>query len=185
MSDPVHVERVVVPKPAPKKTKFPWGKARAGLWGLCIGLVAGAWIGGGPDRYGEADGVVGGIWGAGRSLARGGHYLSATLRDCVSSDASAVRRLGLNQQIETRLWQDKRLEAAGIIVQIEADGTAVLKGIVPDEEHKDRAVTLARDTRGVEQVVDELAIRPSTRTIDAGSSAAVPTGVATSDRVVR
>lgn len=185
MSDQVQVERVVVPKPSTKKAKFPWAKARCVLWGSIVGFAIGAWVGGGPDRYGEADGVVGGLQGAGRTLGRCCGYLSATIRDCVSSDTSAVRSIGLNQQIETRLWQDKNLEADGIIVQVQGDGTAVLKGIVPDDDHKDRAVTLARDTRGVERVVDELAVRPSARTIDAASAEAVPTGVAASDRVVR
>ncbi|WP_435016180.1 BON domain-containing protein [Tundrisphaera sp. TA3] len=183
MSEQVPVDRVAVPRPRAKKPLLI--RPRWAVGGLAFGLVAGAWIGGGPDRYGEPEGVAGGLRGAGRTLSRGFDYLSATIQDCVASEPSSVRRIGLGQQIQTRLWQDKRLAAEGIIVEVEADGTAVLKGIVPDDDHKDQAVVLARETRGVEKVVDELAVRPSARTIDAVSAAAVPTGVVTDSSVIR
>ena len=72
-----------------------------------------------------------------------------------------------------------------IVVEVEDGGAVVLRGIVPDQDHKDRAASLARDTRGVEKVVDELAIRPSARTIKAVPSAPVPTGVASNARALR
>ena len=159
-------------------------KVRWPLWGLTLGILVGAWIGGGPDRYGEEDGIMGGLRGAGRTMSKTFQYAAATLRDTLTFDRSAVRRLGLRQQVETRLWQDKRLVADDIIVEVEDGGTAVLKGIVPDQDHKDKAVTLARDTRGVEKVVDELAVRPSSRTIKAAPAPAVPTGVASNSKSV-
>jgi hypothetical protein len=160
-------------------------KVRWPLWSLVVGLVVGTWIGGGPSRYGEEEGIVGGVRGAGRTLSKAFQYTAATIRDCLTYDRSAVRKLGLAQQIETRLWQDKRLVADSVVVEVEDGGTAVLKGIVPDEVHKDRAVALARDTRGVEKVIDELAVRPSARTINTAPAAPVPTGVASNGRDVR
>ena len=175
MSEAPESDRLIMLKPGVKSALR---RSRWPIWGLAMGLVVGTWLGGGADRYGEEEGVVGGFRGAGRTMVRGYRYAAAVLRDCVTFDQSAVRRLGLAQQIETRLWQDKRLVADTLVVEVEEGGTAVLRGIVPDEEHKERAVSLARDTRGVEKVVDELAIRPSTRTLNATPSTPVPTGVA-------
>jgi hypothetical protein len=161
------------------------GKALWPFAGLIVGLFVGAWIAGGPDRYGEAEGVIGGLRGAGRTMARGFRYTAATLHDCLTQESSSVRKLGLGQQIETRLWQDKRLAAEGIVVEIEEEGTAVLKGLVPDADHKEKAVALTRDTRGVERVVDQLAVPPPPRTIEAAPAPAVPTGVASGVRVMK
>ncbi len=160
-------------------------KARWLLIGMCLGSFAGAWAGGGTDRYGEEEGFIGGLRGACGTLARGYRYTAATLAECVGSDGDSVRNLGLGRQIETRLWQDKRLDAVGIVVEVEGGGKAVLTGQVPDATHKDRAVMLARDTRGVEKVVDQLAVAPPPRTIETSPSVAVPTGVASGARIVR
>jgi BON domain len=179
MSEQIEDSRLFMLKPS---VRAMLKKARWPLWSLIFGLIVGTWIGGGTNRYGEEEGFVGSVRGAGRTMARSFRYTAATIRDCLTSDHSSVRKLGLGQHIETRLWQDKRLVADEILVEIEDGGTAVLRGIVPDEEHKEKAVSLARDTRGVEKVVDELAIRPSSRTIKTAPSAAVPTGVASNGR---
>jgi hypothetical protein len=179
MSEHAETDRLVMLKPGIRTFL---SKSRWPLWSLITGLLIGAWIGGGYDRYGEADGIGGCLRGAGRTMTKSFHYAAATVRDCLTMDRSSVRRLGLTQQIETRLWQDKRLEAGEIVVEVQDQGTAILKGIVPDEAHKDKAVSLARDTRGVEKVVDELAVRPSARTITTPPVPSVPTGVATAGR---
>ena len=176
MNDQSQDDAVVAAKPIFTKARLT--KARWAAGGMALGVLIGAWIVGGPDRYGEEEGFVGGLRGAGRTMTKGFRYTAAMFRDCLAQERSSVRGLGLAEQIETRLWQDKRLVAEGIIVEVEEEGTAVLKGIVPDEGNKEKAVSLARDTRGVERVVDELAIRPSSRTIKATPAAAVPTGVA-------
>ena len=150
-----------------------WFAARLGM-----GLAIGMWLGGGPDRYGEEEGFVGGFRGACRTIAKGSRYAGATLLDLVFQQRSAVRNLGLTQQVETRLWQDKRLVTNQINVDVEEEGTVVLRGLVPDLIHKERAVSLAQDTRGVARVVDQLAVSSASRVIEAKPSAAVPTGVA-------
>jgi hypothetical protein len=176
MSDPQQVG--VAAKPSRILTKTRLAKARWGLGGLFLGLLAGAWIGGGTDRYGESEGVIGGVRGGWRTMTRGFHFTAATVKDCMTKDGCSVRNLGLARQVENRLWQEKHLVADGIVVEVSEPGTAVLSGQVPDSAHKDRAVTLARDTRGVEKVVDQLAVAPAARTIEATPGAAVPTGVA-------
>jgi hypothetical protein len=160
-------------------------RARWLVVGLAFGTFAGAWAGGGTDRYGEQAGFVGGIRGACGTIARGYRYTAATVAECVGDDDCLVRNLGLERQVETRLWQDKRLDAASIVVDVEEGGKAVLTGLVPDAAHKDRAVMLARDTRGVEVVVDQLAVATATRTIETTPAPDVPTGVALGSRVIR
>ncbi len=129
--------------------------------------------------------MLGGLRGAWGSLARGYLYTAATISECCSQDSHSVRNLGLSRQIETRIWQDKQLASEGIVVTVEQGGTAVLTGQVVDPAQKERAVSLARDTRGVEKVVDQLAVASESRTIDAATSTDVPTGVATGTKVVR
>jgi hypothetical protein len=145
---------------------------------LAISVGVGMWLGGGADRYGEQEGIVGSVRGACRTIAKSGQYAAATLLDVVFQQRSSVRKLGLAQQVETRLWQDKRLVADQIVVEIEEEGTAVLRGLVPDLLHKEMAVSLAQDTRGVARVVDQLAVSPASRVIETKPAAAVPTGVA-------
>jgi hypothetical protein len=137
------------------------------------------WVAGGTERYGEASGFMGSIRGAYRTIIKGFRYTAASVKDSSSEGSFSVRNLGLGQQIETRLCQDKRLDATGIVVEVEEDGTAVLRGLVSNSAHKDTAVTLVRDTRGVERVIDHLAVPPEARVIETTAGSAVATGDAT------
>jgi hypothetical protein len=152
---------------------------------MTLGVLAGAWAGGGTDRYGEDEGFLGGMRGARGTFVRSYRYTVAAISECMTNDHSLVRDLGLGRQVENRLWQDKRLAAEAIVVAVEKGGRVVLTGQVPTAPDKERAVALARDTRGVETVVDQLAVATASRTIDAPSSPAVPTGVASGVRVLR
>ncbi len=153
-------------------------KVRWGLAGLLIGVALSVWAGGAPDRYDEPTGVMGLVRGVYRTFARGATYTTAHCRDCFATNPSAVRNLGLRRQVKSRLTQDKKLDAREITLQVQDDGTVVLEGLVPDQAHKDRAATLARDTRGVERVVDHLAVPPRARIIDAPPAVEVPEDVA-------
>ncbi len=159
---------------APKR--WPFARTRCACGGLIAGLLLAGWAAGGTERYGEASGFVGSVRGAYRTLLKGFRYTAASVHDSSSEGSSSVRNLGLGQQIETRLCQDKRLDASGIIVEVQEDGTAVLRGLVASAAHKDTAVTLVRDTRGVERVIDHLAVPPAARIIDTPAGGSVPTG---------
>ena len=154
-------------------------KARWGLGGMLAGIVFSVWAAGGPDRYGEPDGLMGLARGVCRTIHRGFRYTAANCRDAFAENPSSVRTLGLAHQVEARLSQDKKLDAQGITLDVEDDGTVVLEGLVPDATHKDRAATLARDTRGVVKVVDHLAVPPPARIIDAPPAAGRSVDVAT------
>jgi len=90
---------------------------------------------------------------------------SDTIHDTYTSARTSVRNLGLEQQIESRLRQDKTLDAGRIELHVEDEGTAVLKGLVIDVEAREKAVQLVRDTRGVLKVIDHLAVPPPPRVI--------------------
>ena len=158
-----------------KPKKWPFPRVRCFSAGLLVGTLIAGWAAGGTERYGEAGGIVGNARGAYRTLLKGFRYTAASVRDSTSHGSDSVRNLGLGQQIETRLCQDKRLDAAGIVVEVEEDGTTVLRGLVSSPAHKDTAVTLVRDTRGVERVIDHLAVPPEPRIIDTLAGGSVPT----------
>ncbi len=156
--------------------KWPFARTRCSFAGLIVGLLLAGWAAGGTERYGEAPGFFGSVRGAYRTLLKGFRYTAASVRDSSSQGSSSVRNLGLGQQIETRLCQDKRLDATGIVVEVEEDGTAVLRGLVSSPAQKDTAVGLVRDTRGVERVIDHLAVPPTARIIDTPAGGSAPTG---------
>ena len=165
--------------------KWPLPRTRCVIAGFAVGLLAAGWAGGLSDRYGEPEGAVGTFKGACRTVAKGVRYTIAHVHDCVSNDGTSVRSLGLGQQIETRLCQDKKVDAKQITVHVDEEGTATLRGLVPDSTHKEKAVALTRDTRGVLRVVDHLAVPPAARVIDTPVGDSVPTGVASQVRTVR
>lgn len=58
--------------------------------------------------------------------------------------------------VRTRLQSDKRL--AGLNLMVAAEGNTIkLQGVVPDARTRKIAMSLAENTAGVDQVVDELA----------------------------
>ena len=64
-------------------------------------------------------------------------------------------------------------------LEVRDGGTAVLRGGVPDEAARRRAVDLAKETVGVTLVVDELTILPPPRIIPASPDPAATPGVRT------
>ena len=161
------------------RKRWPFARIRCSLGGLVAGVLLAGWAAGGTERYGQEPGFVGQVRGTYRTFLKQFHFIAATGHDSFSEGSSSVRNLGLGQQIETRLCQDKGLDATGIVVDVEEDGTAVLRGLVSSSAHKDKAVTLVRDTRGVERVVDHLAVPPAARVINTPAGGSVPTGDAT------
>ncbi len=106
-----------------------------------------------------------------RSVARHTADVSSALWDRYTEARSSARNMGLEQQITSRFEGDKSIEADQIQVSVEAEGVVTLKGIVADKSVKEKAMELARDTRGVKKVVDHLAILPSPRVVTSPSDA--------------
>src|SRR5215472_4735365 len=74
----------------------------------------------------------------------------------------AGNRMGVQARVYARLRWDKAIHSSTIDIDVPKAGTVVLKGSVADAAAKKKAVELANDTVGVEQVIDQLAIAPPT-----------------------
>jgi osmotically-inducible protein OsmY len=69
--------------------------------------------------------------------------------------------MGLQGRVYGRLHWDKALEGASLDIAIRDTTTVILTGNVPSELAKTKAEQLARDTTGVGNVVNQLAVAPS------------------------
>lgn len=82
-----------------------------------------------------------------------------------STVGSGRMRGDVASQVDERLDSDKGLDSSKIEVRAGDGGAVELHGMVASQEAKDRAVSLARDTRGITRVVDHLAVVPKARVV--------------------
>lgn len=102
----------------------------------------------------------------GDRLAAVSRLTATKLRDALPTDAALAGPVGAFRRglpddpagrVKGRLETDRRL--AGLPFTITAEGERVtLRGVVPDAAARKRAVSLAENTIGVAEVVDELAV---------------------------
>lgn len=109
---------------------------------------------GAAQRAGEA------LDNAGRNIRRGVERAFARTR-------ASVLEQELITRVYSRIHWDKKLVNSALELEVRDDGVVFLRGTVPDAEAKKRAVVLARDTVGVTQVVDELAVSPPPKVVPA------------------
>lgn len=64
-------------------------------------------------------------------------------------------------KVKTKIIRDDLLDKSDVNVDTDADGLVTLKGTVPSEAAKTRALELARTTEGVRKVVDHLTVKPA------------------------
>lgn len=112
------------------------------------------------------------INGAMQTVKEGAQDASASVRGKVDDIKTSARISALEAKVSGRLHDDATLSGEQIAVSVPEEGTVTLKGLVPDEESKDKAVELARETRGVRKVVDHLAIPPPPRVFGTAEGAA-------------
>lgn len=86
-----------------------------------------------------------------------------SIKEQYSKSKSSVHNMGIEGRVYGRLHWDKSLKGATIDLSMSGAGVITLEGTVATEKAKTRAVDLAQETEGVEQVVDHLAIRPAAR----------------------
>jgi hyperosmotically inducible protein len=102
----------------------------------------------------------------GDKLAAVSRLTAVKLRDALPTDAALAGPVGAFRRglpddpagrVKARLETDRRL--AGLPFTVSAEGEKVtLRGVVPDAAARKRAVSLAENTAGVGEVVDELAV---------------------------
>jgi osmotically-inducible protein OsmY len=97
----------------------------------------------------------------GKQLDRGVNRLSSEIQETWAEARQAVERMGLEGRVYARLHWDKALRGATLEIAVRDSEVVVLKGSVPSQEAKEKAVQLAGDTVGVSRVVDNLAVKES------------------------
>jgi hypothetical protein len=96
----------------------------------------------------------------GDRIGEGVSRLGEEIRGGWAELRGTIDRFGLHGRVYSRLHWDVALQGAALDITAQEPNTIVLRGSVPDETAKRKAVQLARETVGVGQVIDELAIAP-------------------------
>jgi osmotically-inducible protein OsmY len=118
-----------------------------------IGTVLALFLSDLPAQEGTAEKI-------GRRIDKGLEQLSQEVQEAWTDVRAKVDKLGVQGRVYGRLRWDKSLAEEPIEVDVEGKDVVVLSGRVPDEETRQKALRLARDTVGVRDVLDRLRIEP-------------------------
>jgi hyperosmotically inducible periplasmic protein len=113
---------------------------------LCL-LCGTAWVQA-PAQVGELQ----------ERVERGLSQLGTQIQEGWAEVRQSVDRMGLTGRVYARLHWDKALQDAALEIEAEEGQTVVLKGSVPSQAAKEKAVQLAQETVGVKRVVDRLSV---------------------------
>ena len=114
------------------------------------------------DEFGRA--IRRGLFDAEETVRGGLNKTGETVREGFARTKESVQGMGLVPRVYGRLHWDKSLHGSNLFVKAEA-GRVTIRGMVPDEAAKDKAVALVRDTVGVTHVVVQLTVAaPSVET---------------------
>lgn len=91
-------------------------------------------------------------------VKRGAQKVGEGVREGFDKARDKVDGMGIESRVYGRLHWDKALTRATLTLEMREPGVVVLKGSVPDEAARAKALSLARDTVGVTGVVDELGV---------------------------
>jgi osmotically-inducible protein OsmY len=94
----------------------------------------------------------------GKKIDRGVTQLGEELRQTWAEIRKSAERMGVESRVYVRLHWDKATHDAPIEIEVRSGAVVVLKGSVSDPMTKSKAVRLAQDTVGVNEVIDELAV---------------------------
>ena len=137
-------------------SKQPWMSAAAGLT-VAAGLVLGAGLSStSAQTPGVAETIGQKLDGVGRGLKREATAIGESMRKTFENMRTEVSRMNAPARVYARLHWDRTLHSAKIEVHPVRGGGVLLRGTVPDQAAKERAVAIARDTFEVTEVIDEL-----------------------------
>jgi hyperosmotically inducible periplasmic protein len=91
------------------------------------------------------------------TVREGLNRTGGTVRDGFNRTKESVQGMGIVPRVYGRLHWDKALHACQFVVKAEG-GAVTIRGAVPDEAAKAKAISLARDTFGVTRVIAQLRI---------------------------
>jgi hypothetical protein len=96
---------------------------------------------------------------------------SETLREGYAHTRAAVHQMGLIPRVYGRLHWDRELQMCHFVLKADG-GTVTVRGIVPDDSARNKAIMLIKDTVGVRGVIDQLGVVSAS---EAASAAQAPT----------
>lgn len=94
-----------------------------------------------------------------------------TVRDGFARTRESVQGMGLVPRVYGRLHWDKALHSSQFLVKADGGGAVTIRGTVPDDAAKAKAIALVKDTFGVTRVVVQL------RVVSPGPETTIPTAV--------
>ena len=129
------------------------------MWKTCIAMDAIGFLGSClaaslPAQEGVAERI-------GEQIDATARKLGGGLRQGWAEARQTINTLGVRGRVHGRLYWDKDLNESVIDIDVRDGGAVVLKGSVPDAAAKAKAEQLTLDTVGVNDVINELAIAPT------------------------
>ena len=107
------------------------------------------------DEVGRA--IKRGIVDAEETVRGGLNKTGETVREGFTKTRESVQGMGLIPRIYGRLHWDKALHSSTLFVKAEG-GTVTIRGLVPDEAAKAKAIAITKDTVGVTRVIVQLSV---------------------------
>jgi hyperosmotically inducible periplasmic protein len=84
-----------------------------------------------------------------------------TVREGFAKTRETVQSMGIPSRVYGRLHWDKEFHSISLFVKAEG-GRVTVRGILPDDASKARAIALVKDTVGVTHVIDQISVLSST-----------------------
>jgi hypothetical protein len=107
------------------------------------------------DEIGRA--IRDGFEKAGETVVGGLNKTGETVRDGLVKTRDAVQGMGIYSRVYSRIHWDKTLHNSNILLRAEG-GVVTLRGILPNDAAKARAIALAAETVGVTRVISQLTV---------------------------
>jgi hyperosmotically inducible periplasmic protein len=110
------------------------------------------------DEVGRA--IKRGILNAEETVRGGLNKTGETVREGFAKTRETVQGMGIPSRVYGRLHWDKEFHAIPLFVKAEG-GTVTVRGTLPDEAAKSKAIDLIKDTVGVTRVINQLTVLSS------------------------
>jgi hyperosmotically inducible periplasmic protein len=109
----------------------------------------------------------------GRGLDQTGKNIRYQVETGVARGETIAEERDVLGRVTRRIEWDKKLAGSALRVEVQADGTVVLRGSVTSDAAKRRAVDIAENTVGVAAVVDGIAVAKEVPAIESKPAARV------------
>ena len=114
------------------------------------------------DEFGRA--IKRGILNAEESVRDGLNKTGETVRESFAKTRDTVQSMGIPSRVYGRLHWDKEFHNIPLFVKAEG-GTVTVRGTLPDDASKSKAIELIKDTVGVTRVIDQLNVLSSSSSV--------------------